>query len=113
MGTNTKSNPALVELAKWHKPTDPFPTNVTAKLFGHLVQEAMPVLQNYHSDLYHDALWLDRNVTGETTFYYAVDDMGTSIGQERDLVFSYRKAVQLRVTVTNYDSVWYAQLAAY
>lgn len=50
-------------------------------VFGELVKLALPVLQAYHSDLYHDATWLQANLKGvELTFFFGFDESGTNIG---------------------------------
>lgn len=52
-------------------------------VFGELVKLATPVLGSYHSDLYHDALWLDQHATGPVfVFYWSVDRSGTTIGTQ-------------------------------
>lgn len=59
-------------------------TNVSAVrqlVFGELVKLTAPVLTHYHSDLYHDALWLAEQCHGaEVTFRYSFDESGTVIG---------------------------------
>jgi hypothetical protein len=54
--------------------------HVLPLLFGQMVKRAIPVVQEYHSDLYHDAFWLEQNVTGETEFDFLVRTSGTNIG---------------------------------
>ena len=66
-------------------------------VYGHLVKLAAPVMQRYWSDLYHDAMWVDKYVRGERfSFYYSVGESGTGIGT--DEVALYR-ANGYRVTV--------------
>ena len=50
-----------------------------AKLFGELLQRAAPVVQHYHSDLFHDAEWLRANVNGPTHFHWMARLNGTQI----------------------------------
>jgi hypothetical protein len=64
-----------VRLSGWH----PFNDGVRALLFGHMVKLAVPVVQHYHSDLYHDARWLEENVSGPTEFDWLVRPSGTNI----------------------------------
>lgn len=77
-------------------------------VFGELVKLAIPAIEHYHSDLFHDALWLEQHLSGEPmgsgwssgrgmSFYWSVDESGTTIGIER--VGMRRNAY--RITVTN------------
>lgn len=58
--------------------------------FGELVKLATPVLKRYHSDLWHDAKWLELhlqdNAQEGVTWYYATCDSGTAIGTERSYI---------------------------
>ena len=103
MNTITK-----VELAKWYKDTEPIPESAKATLFGELVKYSMPLLERFHSDIYHDANWVGSFVTGETVFYYSADDSGTMIGEDKDLIFRHRKSLNLQITITNENQVWFA-----
>lgn len=70
-------------------------------VFGELVKLAAPILTSYHGDLYHDAAWLQKYMKGPTfTFFYAVDEAGTSIGIVAKFVFQ-RSTLRRAVTVTN------------
>lgn len=51
---------------------------IRANVFAHLLDLAA-VVTSHRSDLFHDALWIDRNVNGPTTFFYSVRDTGTWI----------------------------------
>lgn len=51
-----------------------------ARLFGEMVALAQPVVDEYHSDLYHDVHWIDEHVNGETAFWFAVRTSGTHVG---------------------------------
>lgn len=53
---------------------------VLPRLFGHLVRLAAPVVQEYHSDLYRDAQWLPKNVTGPVELDFIVRHSGTHLG---------------------------------
>lgn len=61
-----------------------------ALVFGQLLQVAIPTVEHYHSDFFHDALWLDRNLGRPTDdgprqtadFYYGFDECGTLIGRD-------------------------------
>lgn len=56
-------------------------------IFGQLMALAQPLLKNYLSDIYHDAIWVSEHVTGDRfEFWYGVDDSGTAIGTDSVLV---------------------------
>lgn len=59
-----------------------------AHLFGQLIELAMTEVRHYHSDFYHDAMWIHVYVTGQTDleFYYGFDDCGTHIGTDKGLI---------------------------
>jgi hypothetical protein len=55
---------------------------VVAAAFGKMVELCAPVLRHYHSDLYHDAVWLFRTVeqTGDdVVVWWAFNESGTCI----------------------------------
>jgi hypothetical protein len=54
---------------------------ILARLFGEMVARTTGVVQQFHSDLYHDAAWLQRNLDGEGGFDYLVRHSGTNIGE--------------------------------
>lgn len=57
-----------------------FTDSVNAYTFGYLITLADGVVKRYHSDLYRDAQWLEKHLTGPMTFYYVVRENGTHIG---------------------------------
>ena len=59
---------------------DELDNSTKALFFGVLADLAWPIVENYRSDLYHDADFV-RKLTGPTEFYYAAAPQGTSIGQ--------------------------------
>lgn len=68
-----------------------FPGIETAAAYvhGELAKLAMPVLRAYHSDLYHDALWIHEHVKGDAIeFFYSFNDTGTCIGTDSALVMT-------------------------
>jgi hypothetical protein len=73
-------------------------------IFGELVKLSAPVLEHYHGDLYHDAVWIMENIdTDAVTFYYAFNKTGTTIGTDRDYVaYSSRKHMYV-ITVACVD----------
>ncbi len=75
-------------------------TDVTiarGKVFGELVKLAIGRLNDYHSDLYHDATWLQEYMSGDRfEFFWSVDATGTTIGTEPIALREYA----FRLTVT-------------
>ena len=66
-------------------PSKPF-TDVQF-IFGAMVQYATPVMTDYHSDLWHDAMWLDKHMTHilpeeRRSFHWYVSATHTFIGKE-------------------------------
>jgi hypothetical protein len=56
---------------------------VRAAIFGRLVRLAKGTLEQYHSDLYHDALWINEHVTGRlAVFFFSYNEGGTTIGTD-------------------------------
>lgn len=80
--------------------------SLQARVFGVLVELASGRVREYRSDLYHDALWLQRNLTtaevraagGEWAFSYAAEEWGTAIGFDEEMV-SRRGGDVWRLTV--------------
>lgn len=100
-----------VELAKWHEDATP-PTTVHSVLFGELVKLAQPHVKRFHSDLYHDAQWIERHVTGPLTFYFGVGEYGTNIGTDQELVgYLHADGGLYEVTVTHEEGVWAAEVS--
>lgn len=56
-------------------------TPILSHLFAEMVKRAIPVVQAYHGDLFHDAEWLRANVKGECDFWFMVRSNGTNIGE--------------------------------
>lgn len=66
--------------------------DVAHLIFGHLVKLAQPYVERYHSDLYHDAMWICRNVPGTAcSFWFGADSDGTAIGTVAALVAGGRQ----------------------
>jgi len=53
--------------------------SIRALLFGHMVKRAIPVVHEYHSDLFHDANWITEHVNGPCTFDWLARESGTNI----------------------------------
>lgn len=81
---------------------------VRQRTFGHLVRLALPYIEHYHSDLYHDAKWLEKYLTPGEPFYYGVDAWGTDIGTDRNLVEAFNRENLWKITVENKNGgAWY------
>ncbi len=59
---------------------------IRARLFGVLAAKTCRHIEAYHSDLYHDAMWLHDYVDGPTTFFFGVRPTGTHVGTDCLLV---------------------------
>lgn len=94
-----------VELAKWF-PEPEMPETARARLFGELVKRVAPIVENYVSDLFHDANYLTNHIkhSGDW-FYYAIDEWGTHIGTSRH-IFDHRKTAQYNVTIQQDKGIW-------
>jgi hypothetical protein len=90
-----------------------------AKLFGAMVRRSRLVTEHYHSDLFHDAGWMQKYVTGEMSFYWAPRTFGSNIGTEPSLVgygfterdttmHFYRVDVHQKVRNGKATGMWYA-----
>jgi len=55
--------------------------SLLARIFGHMVQLATPVVNEYHGDLFHDAEWLRKNVDGPCSFDFLVRYSGTNLNE--------------------------------
>lgn len=69
----------LTHLVGWtHSPID---GGVPQRAFAELLKIAIPVVKDYHSDIFHDAVWLHDNVTDDSTltFVYVVRENGTHL----------------------------------
>lgn len=67
----------LVNGANW----DDAKSTVCATIFGKMVELAKDRVEHYRSDLYHDALWLDRELKGPMQFDWIARESGTFIGE--------------------------------
>lgn len=84
---------------------------VRARLFGEMLTRALPVVQQFHSDLFHDAHWLDTNLVGPCEFDYLVRVSGTNIGESARIgvqIGAGRGFVLYRVALTVERGMWSA-----
>ncbi len=91
--------------------------SILARLFGHMVVLAQPVVEEYHSDLFHDASWLRANVTGETEFEFVVRTSGTNLGVSAKYAATSPGAVLYTMTLRaetrggSSNADWYLDIA--
>jgi len=74
---------------KDHRSASSFVLHATARMFGMLAQVAGPIMEHYHSDLFHDAkkleaLVADWNREDRLSFYWSVNDTGTDLSTDPD-----------------------------
>jgi hypothetical protein len=74
-------------------------TDIRQGVFGHLARLAAPIIEHYHSDLYWDAMWIEKHLTadaGDTfSFYFSIDNCGTLIGTDAELVLQRKNAYRM------------------
>lgn len=84
-------------------------STIKAVTFGVLVELAEGRMENYRSDLWHDALWIDREITGPITFEWVLRDWGTHIG-DAAATFNYGnfggEAFKYRFELEDNDGKW-------
>lgn len=88
--TNSQTSPLNTEipLVGWGSYSD-LKNQIMSRTFGHMVRLATPVVKEYHSDLFIDALNLEANldlglnaVETSTSVYYVVRHSGTWFGEQ-------------------------------
>lgn len=100
-----------ISLAGWGN--DPIHVGVPQRVFGELLKLAIPTVENYHSDIYWDAMWLNETIQRGTeglTFWYGVRDNGTHTITRSgllDAVLNCWPGIQLySIAVVNNDGMW-------
>lgn len=81
-------------------------TSIRAGMFGEMVKLAAPVLRAYHSDLFHDALWIAEKVMGPIEFDWLVREMGTHIGETAGIAPRASGDIMYRVTLKVERGTW-------
>lgn len=88
MNDQTSPLDTPIPLVGWGSYTD-LKDQIVARTFGHLVRLAAPVVKEYHSDLYWDAVNLGANldlglnaVETATSLYFVVRHSGTWFGEQ-------------------------------
>lgn len=94
---------------------------VMARTFGFMVQAAGLAVKEYHSDLFHDAGWLRREMddvlgnpaNGPMRFMYCVRHHGTNVGDSARLMFeswNYDEALYLFEVQVNERGEWHLSI---
>lgn len=86
-------------------------STIKALTFGILVELSEGRIENYRSDLWHDALWIEQYITGPTTFEWVVRDWGTHIGEAAagfnyDVFGSSETVIKYRFEIEDNDGRW-------
>ena len=83
-------------------------STIKASIFGVLVELSENRITNYRSDLWHDALWIDINITGPTSFEWVVRDYGTHIGEAAEVydIERHGEAIKYRFDLEDNDGRW-------
>lgn len=105
--TTTESTTETIRLVGWGTFAE-LKDSIRPRLFGEMVKRAIPVVKEYHSDLFHDVHWLEENVTGETTFDFLVRTSGTNLGESARIMqeIGAPGGVMYRVTLRCVGREW-------
>jgi hypothetical protein len=103
MGTTLPTSDVGGEVIWWGN-TETDVSHAVPLVFGRLVRLAASVIKRYESDLFHDAQWLRKHMTGRSfTFVWSVGESGTGIGADEAEVTRAAEILQhsvlVRVTV--------------
>lgn len=97
------------QVHRLHNDPSDHPTVVTSTLalaFGHLMNLAVPVVKQFRSDWYHDALWLAEWGSDPAPFFFVVRESGTLIGRDERLLLS-QVGKAYKVTIALGDRNWW------
>lgn len=83
-----------------------------ALIMGELVKLAAPFVEHYHSDFYHDAMWLQANVRGECEFYFSFDECGTYLSENPLLGLNRKHGYACEVTNPDGRGMWFLDMRA-
>lgn len=109
---STSPDTERVRLWGWDSQHQPC---VNSLLFGEMVRQAQPTLRHYQGDLYHDAAWMARHVTGPTSFWWVHREWGTNIGGDFEIMLPAvlnanrgNDIVALRIDLVVEEGLWSA-----
>lgn len=94
----------LVYASRWEEAE----SLVKSTTFGVLVELSEGVIKNYRSDLFHDAKWIEENVTGPRQFDWVVRTSGTFLGDviKHLKMEDWDGSVKYRMEIRNNDGHW-------
>ena len=72
--------------------------SIRATIMGELVKLSAPFVKHYHSDYYHDAIWLQQTIKEECLFYFSFDECGTWLSFDPVLGLARRFGYTMRLT---------------
>lgn len=108
----TPTTELRLQLSGWGEFEGSIAGSCRAMILGQLIKLAAPHVKAYHSDFYHDAIWIQANVRGETTFYFSFDECGTYVSEDA-LIGLYRKhGYTCEVTNPNGRGMWFLEMRA-
>jgi hypothetical protein len=112
----------ITEVVRLYGYTDSFKEaerTIRALLFGEMVKRAALTLEQYQSDLYHDATWVTENVNGPTEFDFLVRPSGTHIGLYASApgyaadMARQERAVLYKFVLEEENGSWFARVTTY
>lgn len=87
-------------------PFEEYSNMIRSLVFERLVHLARPIVERNHSDLYHDALWLNKVLSGPMDFYYGVRPGGTCITRDLEIVEIIGSQTIYHVELSRVDMSW-------
>lgn len=87
-------------------------TSIKAILFGQMVREGRRLHDNYLGDVYHDALWINKNLTLPGSFVWGFSGSHTHIGADdpdAEQVVKTFNEVAYKIEVIEDNRVWKAR----
>jgi hypothetical protein len=81
-----RNEPQMVIAASDYRDSDEYVVSLSARVFGYLAETAGPILEHYHSDLYHDARIIEQMVADWDSempleFFWSLNNTGTSLSR--------------------------------
>ena len=77
--------PETVPLYGWTEWTPSTGETIRARLFGELLKRSAWIVEEFQSDLFHDAQWLRDNVNGPCEFLFMARRHGTNIAESAEV----------------------------
>lgn len=92
----------MVNGANW----DAGKSTIRASVFGKMVELSLDRVKHYQSDLYHDAMWIDKNLSGSMQFDWIARECGTWIGEVVRELIDEKNDRRYRFEVIGKDLKW-------